>query len=213
MLDQVFAKYMPSVRGINPWLRSVSVCAFLILTSYSVSAQHAWVKRALQGESRGESHTTDGPSVSQMSVLAEQLYSPLLNGHTGAIMVADFVDARHLRSLPPSAELGAIGQQLAASLLAAGNAYRLPMVDSALSTSRLINEEGERMLSRDVEHLAKSKAQYVVTGTINQLPNGMLVNARIINIANQQILSAASMFLEHTTSQRVTSRNGRFYRN
>ncbi len=144
--------------------------------------------------------------------LAHGLFEPLKGRLQGPMMVADFVDIRHLSALPISAEYGAIGQQVAASLTNAARHYNVAMVATDLSQTRLVSDHQQVMLTRDPKLLSSVGADYVLTGTLNALPDGLLVNARIINTNNQQIINAESVFVAYQQPQKMSKRHGYFFR-
>ena len=79
-----------------------------------------------------------------------------------------------------------------------------------------IADNQDIMLSRKQSNLANKLAiNYFLTGTISQVENGFIVNARLIDLADKRVVSAATEIFPANLNwqkNKVLLRNGKLYR-
>ncbi len=85
-----------------------------------------------------------------------------------------------------------------------------------LSNDIMLNDNSDRILTRDIEQLSDiERVDFYITGTLVYQQAGAMVNARIINARNKDVVAAATRFFPSELfweTEQVTSRNGRLYR-
>ena len=71
------------------------------------------------------------------------------------------------------------------------------VIDVRLTKSIIINKKGEFILSRDIDRLKLQSAKIgaVLSGTYTTLKNAIIINARLIQLSNAEILSSAQIAL------------------
>jgi TolB-like protein len=87
--------------------------------------------------------------------------------------------------------------------------FGVPVLDYKVTDYIRVTETGDFALSRNYEELSDEVAiRYVVTGTLTTHQQGVLVNARLVQIDNKQVVSAARTFIPRHIVQAVISRQG-----
>lgn len=85
-----------------------------------------------------------------------------------------------------------------------------------LSNDIIVNDESDRILTRNIDQLSDiERVDFYITGTLVYQQSGAIVNARIVNARNKDVVAAATRFFPAELfweEERVTSRNGRLYR-
>ena len=80
----------------------------------------------------------------------------------------------------------------------------------------MLNDNSDRILTRDIEQLSDiERVDFYITGTLVYQQAGAMVNARIINARNKDVVAAATRFFPSELfweTEQVSSRNGRLYR-
>jgi TolB-like protein len=138
------------------------------------------------------------PSYSHKSLAdyAEQLTIQLMESAkqldpNALIGVASFValDEKLTRS-------NVLGNQLAEMFIAELQQYGLAVVDFKATQSINITSQGDYVFSRDGEELADKLAlDNILSGTMIADERGVKINARIISMANKQVLASAKIFI------------------
>lgn len=78
------------------------------------------------------------------------------------------------------------------------------VIDYKLMGNIKITPEGDFVFSRDVDQLKqKITVDYVLTGTYSSYKGGVLINARIIDMKTQIILSSAQILIPHYVMQHL----------
>ena len=87
--------------------------------------------------------------------------------------------------------------------------FGVPVLDYKVTDYIRVTETGDFVLSRNYEELSEEVAiRYVVTGTLTTHQQGVLVNARLVQIDNKRVVSAARTFIPRHIVQAVISRQG-----
>ncbi|MDX1677663.1 FlgO family outer membrane protein [Arsukibacterium sp.] len=87
--------------------------------------------------------------------------------------------------------------------------FGVPVLDYKVTDYIRVTETGDFVLSRNYEELSDEVAiRYVVTGTLTTHQQGVLVNARLVQIDNKRVVSAARTFIPRHIVQAVISRQG-----
>ncbi|SNY55857.1 hypothetical protein SAMN06297280_2999 [Arsukibacterium tuosuense] len=87
--------------------------------------------------------------------------------------------------------------------------FGVPVLDYKVTDYIRVTETGDFVLSRNYEELSDEVAiRYVVTGTLTTHQQGVLVNARLVQIDNKRVVSAARTFVPRHIVQAVISRQG-----
>jgi TolB-like protein len=111
--------------------------------------------------------------------------------HQHAVGIASFV--RLNAGLNDSTVLG---NQLSEYLITELQDFGLAVVDFKLSSGITVTPQGDFVMSRSSQYLAKSvEMDHVVTGTIIEDDRGVRVNARIVSLENKQIVASADVYI------------------
>ncbi len=87
--------------------------------------------------------------------------------------------------------------------------FGVPVLDYKVTDYIRVTESGDFVLSRNYQELSDEVAiRYVVTGTLTTHQQGVLVNARLVQIDNKRVVSAARTFIPRHIVQAVISRQG-----
>ncbi|RXF06897.1 hypothetical protein D9981_00735 [Pseudoalteromonas phenolica O-BC30] len=90
------------------------------------------------------------------------------------------------------------------------------MVEHRLSNSITVSEHHEDMLTRDLNNLrARQNIDYVILGTITRQEHANMINARLVNVLNGQVISAGFAEVPINvmwTDEKVQMRNDKLYR-
>ena len=86
--------------------------------------------------------------------------------------------------------------QIAESLMHEFHQFRIPVIDFKSTDYIRITERGDFYLTRDHTELEPNVAiDYVITGTLLHHQGGVLVNARVLSVANQQMVASAQSII------------------
>ncbi|MEW9799099.1 FlgO family outer membrane protein [Alteromonas sp. CYL-A6] len=89
-----------------------------------------------------------------------------------------------------------LGNQLAEYLMGELQTFGLGVVDFKLAQNITVTSYGDLALSREASRLAsKLNMDHIVTGTMVEDERGIRVNARIVSVANQQLVSSATVYI------------------
>lgn len=161
--------------------------------------------------------TALGQSEQYTAMLAEALFSTLTTDRQYRYAVAGFVPVTSMRSdLSEQGPLMLLGHQLEQGLITEAVKRGFVAQDFKASNSLIMNDSSDRALSRNLNHLSELQSiDYYITGTITEQQNGAMVNARIINVRNKDVVAAATRFFPADlfyTNEQVSLRNGQLYR-
>jgi len=151
------------------------------------------------------------------SNLASQLY----RGEAGrlrnaSIAVMSFTMATELGQKTAAQQSSGLSQQIQESLITQMTQLGYSMVEHRLSNSITVSEHHEDMLTRDLNSLrARQNIDYVILGTITRQEHANMINARLVNVLNGQVISAAFTEVPINvmwTDEKVQMRNDKLYR-
>lgn len=113
--------------------------------------------------------------------------------------------------------LNFLGLQIQESLMTALLKRKYRVVEFRRSNDILIRDNYDQMLSREIEALNdKNEFHYFLTGTLKYQDNGAIVNLRMIDLTNNEVVSATTKLVPNDVfwpKNRVVSHNGLLYRN
>lgn len=148
--------------------------------------------------------------------LANELFAGISPVKQATYAVSGFVAADTLRAEQQQHPLMSLGHQLQQGMLTEASKRGFRTFELSLAKNVIMGNDYDKMLTRDTEQLNDVVAiDYVITGTMLFQETGAMVNARLINVRNNQIVSAATryfpgeLFWQH---EQVTTRAGRLYR-
>ncbi|MGY5449780.1 FlgO family outer membrane protein [Agarivorans sp. MS3-6] len=143
--------------------------------------------------------------------LSKQLTDDIELSASDSVAISTVVDLDNLQSSD------SFGRQVAEAMFAALSNEGINTIEPRL-TGRFQMDPGfgEFSLSRDAELLREQmQITYVVVGSFQRTGSGRHVNLRLVELANQAVVSAAYQFFPNSagaTSPRVTSVNGSLQR-
>lgn len=134
------------------------------------------------------SHKKLSHYVEQMAMQMVGDYPPEL---TTPIAVASFV---HFDST--LSRTNVLGNQLAETFVHELQEFGLPVVDYKVTGAIRITPRGDFAFSRDVAELAeKQSIGYILSGTIIQKDDGVVVNARIVGLTSKRVVASAKAYI------------------
>jgi len=151
-------------------------------------------------------------------VLANELFAALLPDRQYRYAVAGFVPVDTFKqNAKAQSPLMHLGQQLEQGLMTEAVKRGFVAQDFKAANGIIITATDDRVLTRDVDQLTQvQRVDYFITGTITSQASGAMVNARVIDARNKDVVAAATQFFPDNifwTSERVSTRAGRLYRN
>ena len=106
------------------------------------------------------------------------------------IAVASFVDLKNLEST------NSLGNQLSESFIHEMQRHGLVVIDFKTTGHIRVTADGDYVFSRDWQELPERQIiDYVVTGTMMQQNEGVLVNARMIGLQSRVVVATAQSFI------------------
>lgn len=150
-------------------------------------------------------------------VLANELFADLRPARQARYAVAGFVPADTMRYNPRHQHpLMMLGHQLEQGMITEATKRGYTTQEFKLTNDIIMSEDSDRVLSRDIEQLSDiERVDYYITGTLVMQQDGAIVNARVINARNKDIVAAATRFFPSELfweEEKVTDRHGRLYR-
>ncbi|WP_394392223.1 FlgO family outer membrane protein [Shewanella woodyi] len=117
-------------------------------------------------------------------------------------------------------QTNAVGLQLQEGLTAAMHEHQFSLVDINVGENIRVTPQGDFLLTRNWKQLPTDIAvEHVLVSTMSMSSEGMVINARVVNITNNRVVSAsqASFGLEQLpgylrASEQVVSQDGLLYR-
>jgi TolB-like protein len=149
--------------------------------------------------------------------LAQELFSNMQADRQYRYAVAGFVPVTSMQAnLDEQGPLMLLGHQLEQGLITEAVRRGYVAQDFKATNSIIMTDSHDRALSRDLSHLSELQSvDYYITGTISPQQNGAMVNARVINVRNKDVVAAATSFFPAELfwdKEHVTLRNGQLYR-
>ena len=109
-----------------------------------------------------------------------------------------------------------LGHQLEQGMITEATKRGFSTQEFKLSNDIIVSNESDRVLTRDIDQLSNiERVDFYITGTMVYQESGAVVNARIINARNKNIVAAATRFFPAELfwrEEQVTTRNGKLYR-
>lgn len=168
---------------------------------------------------RGEIDSYDLPKHAINDVVKGLAYqmldsSTFVNPKT-PIAVASFVNLKDLEST------NWLGNQLAENFVHELQRHGMVVVDYKTTGHIRVTKEGDYVFSRDWKELPERQIiDYVVTGTMMEQEDGILVNARMIGMQSRVVVATAQSFIPHwvigdqiTQNNNVRMKDGMIIRN
>ena len=139
--------------------------------------------------------------------------SSFVNAKT-PVAVASFVDLKNLETT------NWLGNQLAESFVHELQRHGLVVIDYKTTGHIRVTKKGDYVFSRDWQELPERQIiDYVVSGTMLEQENGVLVNARMIGIQSKVVVATAQSFIptwvlgdEMSHSEKVKMKDGMIIR-
>lgn len=150
-------------------------------------------------------------------VLANELFANLRPARQARYAVTGFVPADSMRfNRHHQHPLMMLGHQLEQGMITEATKRGYTTQEFKLTNDIIMSEDSDRVLSRDIEQLSDiERVDYYITGTLVMQQAGAVVNARVINARNKDIVAAATRFFPAELfweEEKVTDRHGRLYR-
>lgn len=149
--------------------------------------------------------------------LAQELFSNMQADRQYRYAVAGFVPVTTMQTnLDEQGPLMLLGHQLEQGLITEAVRRGYVAQDFKATSAIIMTDSYDRALSRDLNHLSElQNVDYYITGTISPQQNGAMVNARVINVRNKDVVAAATSFFPSDLfweKEQLTMRNGQLYR-
>lgn len=150
-------------------------------------------------------------------ILANELFADLRPSRQARYAVAGFVPVDTMKyNKNDQHPLMMLGHQLEQGMMTEATKRGFTTQEFKLSNDIIVNDESDRVLTRNIDQLSDiERVDFYITGTLVYQQSGAVVNARIINVRNKDVVAAATRFFPAEIfweEERVTSRNGRLYR-
>lgn len=172
-------------------------------------------------------HNVKAPAVAEPTALGEaelhthwlanELFSAMRPDRNYRFAVAGFVPVDTFKTNHnEQGPLMLLGQQLEQGLITEAVKRGYIAQDYKAANNITITEKSDRVLSRDIAQLnTVQRVDFFITGTITHQQEGAVVNARIINARNKDVIAAATQFFPGDlfwNTEQVTTRGGKLYR-
>ncbi|MDT0593956.1 FlgO family outer membrane protein [Glaciecola petra] len=100
-----------------------------------------------------------------------------------------------------------LGNQLAEYSISEMQQFGLTVIDHKLMPAIQVTSRGDLAFSRDVIQLANKRVMdHVLSGTMIEKADGVFVNARIISLQTNQVVSSASVLIPRFVSEQTSPR-------
>ena len=190
----------------------------------------AWVVIALmqvgcssseQQQSMSQAETPNVPALGNVEyhtyILANELFAGVRPSRQTRYAVVGFVPADTMKYNPDNQHpLMLLGHQLEQGMITEASKRGFTTQEFKLSNDIMLNDNSDRILTRDIEQLSDiERVDFYITATLVYQQAGAMVNARIINARNKDVVAAATRFFPSELfweTEQVSSRNGRLYR-
>ncbi|GFD67719.1 FlgO family outer membrane protein [Alteromonas sp. KUL106] len=150
-------------------------------------------------------------------LLANELFADVGPARQSRYAVVGFVPADTMKySAEHQHPLMLLGHQLEQGMITEATKRGFSTQEFKLSNDIIVSDESDRVLTRDIDLLSNvERVDFYITGTMVYQESGAVVNARIINARNKNIVAAATRFFPAELfwrEEQVTTRNGKLYR-
>ena len=175
-------------------------------------------------EPKSQFAQTDASDVSALGnveyhtyMLANELFADVGSARQSRYAVVGFVPADTMKySAGHQHPLMLLGHQLEQGMITEATKRGFSTQEFKLSNDIIVSNESDRVLTRDIDQLSNiERVDFYITGTMVYQESGAVVNARIINARNKDIVAAATRFFPAELfwrEEQVTTRNGKLYR-
>ena len=175
-------------------------------------------------EPKSQFAQTDASDVSALGnveyhtyMLANELFADVGSARQSRYAVVGFVPADTMKySADHQHPLMLLGHQLEQGMITEATKRGFSTQEFKLSNDIIVSNESDRVLTRDIDQLSNiERVDFYITGTMVYQESGAVVNARIINARNKNIVAAATRFFPAELfwrEEQVTTRNGKLYR-
>ncbi len=175
-------------------------------------------------EPKSQFAQTDASDVSALGnveyhtyMLANELFADVGPARQSRYAVVGFVPADTMKySADHQHPLMLLGHQLEQGMITEATKRGFSTQEFKLSNDIIVSNESDRVLTRDIDQLSNiERVDFYITGTMVYQESGAVVNARIINARNKNIVAAATRFFPAELfwrEEQVTTRNGKLYR-
>ncbi len=175
-------------------------------------------------EPKSQFAQTDASNVSALGnveyhtyMLANELFADVGSARQSRYAVVGFVPADTMKySAGHQHPLMLLGHQLEQGMITEATKRGFSTQEFKLSNDIIVSNESDRVLTRDIDQLSNiERVDFYITGTMVYQQSGAVVNARIINARNKDIVAAATRFFPAELfwrEEQVTTRNGKLYR-
>jgi len=200
-------------------LSLLSACSS-VTQSFSDSYESLWDEDDKKSEEHNISNFSDNNEQrlihQDVTRLANKLFSNTKNIHLSqSVAIGTFLPIE-LTNTPNLAEQKLIGLQIQESFITLAAQAGLNVVEYKTASVIKITPNADVMLSRNTDDLQSDiNAQYFLTGTYSEYNNKLMVNARIIELANQKVIAAATDYIVMPSlhnKQNITIKNNMIYR-
>ena len=131
-----------------------------------------------------------------LSEYTEQMAADLRNDVRGMQLTPPLVVASFVNLDSSLQNTNTLGTQIAESFINQLQQMGLPVSEHRISAKLNINEQGDFAFSRNPDQIAPQlNTGHVLTGTMIKNNQGVLVNARIINLESNTVVASASKFV------------------
>ena len=150
-------------------------------------------------------------------MLANELFADVGPARQSRYAVVGFVPVDSMKySADHQHPLMLLGHQLEQGMITEATKRGFSTQEFKLSNDIIVSNESDRVLTRDIDQLSNiERVDFYITGTMVYQESGAVVNARIINARNKNIVAAATRFFPAELfwrEEQVTTRNGKLYR-
>ncbi|MCG7530161.1 FlgO family outer membrane protein [Psychrobium sp. MM17-31] len=167
----------------------------------------------------GKSKSTEQPVEVAISSLSQQLTTnPLFSVADIKVVSTTFVWSDSLNTTTKNQKMEYLGNLLQESISTNLSNAGAKVMEIKSANAIYLTEHSELILSRDGERVANdTDADYVLTGIMTPSEYGTVVNAKLINLHNKQVVAAArqviaAMSADRNQGQSSTVKDGLLYR-
>jgi TolB-like protein len=191
-------------------------CIILCICSVLLSACASWLEPETTNQAPVASRTNMAQPTT-MHYYVQRLTSQLLNT-AGVIDLRKSVAVGTILpiDLQSGQSLPGLGQQIQESLITLSTQAGLRVLEYKTMPAIKMHQDQDVMLSRDVTALKQTiNPEYFLTGTYSELENSVLVNLRLISLADNTVVAAASDYIPANamwSDTKVSMKNSQIYR-
>ncbi|WP_152537590.1 FlgO family outer membrane protein [Catenovulum agarivorans] len=196
---------------------TAAIAISLFATGCAYKSSHSYAVPEQQSSDMTEYYQ---PNVSKLSIkayaymLADELLADLNPQNLyGNVAVTHFVSQADRKMIQGQGHpLKALGGQLEESFIYELQKRGYSVIDFKLTGKIKVGEQSDQIWSRDIEQLtADIDVRYLLSGTLVMHQNGAVVNVRMMDSANKQVIASAQGFVPHNvfySSQDVMTQDG-----